>query len=78
MNGKVKFFNPKRGWGFISPDDSSENIFVHYTGIRNGVRNKDGKIVLLENQKVSFELSKNEKGRVAIDVSVLDEVVIGR
>jgi CspA family cold shock protein len=77
MNGKVKFFNSKRGWGFIAPDDGSENIFVHYKGIKNGMK-ENGKVFLEEDQKVTFELSKNEKGRIAIDVSILDEVSIGR
>ena len=75
MTGKVKFFNPKRGWGFINPDDGSENIFFHYKGIRNGLKNKFGKVYLSENQQVSFELSSNEKGRIAVDISLLEKAV---
>ena len=61
-NGKVKWFNESKGYGFIS-QDSGEDVFVHYTSIQG-----DGFKTLKEGQSVSFEITKDAKGAKAINV----------
>ena len=65
MTGKVKWFDSKKGYGFILPDEGGE-IFVHYTGIIS-----DGFKALTEGQNVEFEIGSNEKGQQAINVTVI-------
>lgn len=65
MTGKVKWFDSKKGYGFILPDEGGE-IFVHYTGIIS-----DGFKALTEGQSVEFEIGNNEKGQQAINVTVI-------
>lgn len=57
--GKVKWFNPDKGYGFISPDDGGKDVFVHITAVQAaGLRN------LQEGQRVSYDLSM-ERGKAA-------------
>ena len=56
--GTVKWFSNKRGYGFIVPDDSGEDLFVHHSEIK-----MDGYVTLNEGQKVEFEIGQGEKGR---------------
>ena len=65
MTGKVKWFDSKKGYGFILPDEGGE-IFVHYTGIIS-----DGFKALTEGQSVEFEIGNNEKGQQAVNVTVV-------
>ena len=65
MIGKVKWFDSKKGYGFILPEDGGE-IFVHYTGII-----AEGFKALTEGQMVEFEVGNNEKGVQAVNVTVL-------
>lgn len=65
MNGKVKWFDSKKGYGFIIGEDGKE-IFVHFTGIV-----KDGFKSLDEGQAVEFEIGNGAKGEQAIDVKVV-------
>jgi len=60
MNGKVKWYHPKKGYGFITTDDGKD-VFVHYTAIPNGV-------YLHEGDEVEFEIEEGEKGSKAVDL----------
>jgi len=61
--GIVKWFNNSKGYGFIEPEEG-EDLFVHYSSIH-----MDGYRTLRGGQKVSFEVSRGEKGAHAINVS---------
>ncbi len=62
--GTVKWFNGEKGYGFISPDDGSEDLFVHHTGIRgSGFKSLD------EGDKVTYEETQGRKGMQAQNVS---------
>jgi CspA family cold shock protein len=62
--GTVKWFNDEKGYGFIQPDDGSEDLFVHYSGIAGG-----GFKSLEEGQKVSYEATQGNKGMQAGNVT---------
>lgn len=62
-NGIVKWFNKDKGYGFITPNDGSKDVFVHYSAIQGG-----GFKELVEGQSVSFEVEKGPKGMQAINV----------
>ena len=63
--GTVKWFNGKKGYGFIS-DSEGNDVFVHYSGIK-----MDGFKSLEEGQKVEFDVIDGEKGPQATEVSVI-------
>lgn len=65
MQGKVKWFNAGKGYGFITTDDGKE-VFVHYSQIE-----ADGYKTLEENQEVTFELVDGDKGAFAKNVKKL-------
>ena len=67
MNGTVKWFNDKKGYGFIT-DNEKNDIFVHYTGIV-----ADGFKGLTEGQKVTFDVIDTEKGTKAVFVLSVTE-----
>lgn len=61
--GTVKWFSSEKGFGFITPDDGSADVFVHFSAIGGeGYRN------LEENQKVEYEVSQGQKGPQAGNV----------
>lgn len=62
VTGKVKFFNQEKGFGFITPDDGSDDIFVHVTGLSGGTLN--------EGDSVEYEVGEGRKGPCAVNVSV--------
>jgi CspA family cold shock protein len=63
--GKVKWFNEKKGFGFISMEDG-QDVFVHYSDIE-----MDGFRTLTQDQKVSFEIRQGPKGPQAIHVKAI-------
>lgn len=67
MNGKVKWFDNKKGFGFIIADEDSKEIFVHYTDIV-----KEGFKTLDEGQRVTYELGDGAKGPQAVNVTVIE------
>ncbi len=66
--GKIKFFDSKKGFGFIAPDEGGEDIFVH----RNNVENLDSNQGLEDNEAVEFEVEETPKGLSATNVRSLD------
>ncbi|MBI2118643.1 MAG: cold-shock protein [Elusimicrobia bacterium] len=63
MKGTVKWFNDQKGYGFITPEDGSKDLFVHHSAIK-----MDGFKSLSENQKVEFEMEQTDKGPKAANV----------
>jgi CspA family cold shock protein len=61
--GTVKFFNNDKGYGFIKPSDSSDDLFVHESGLIDEIR---------ENDKVQFEVEQGRKGLNAVNVELMD------
>lgn len=57
-NGTVKFFNSTKGYGFITPDDGSKDVFVHITAVQAG-----GIPDLADGTKLSYELQDDKRGR---------------
>ena len=62
-NGTVKWFNDAKGFGFITPQDGSKDVFVHHTSILGS-----GFKSLAEGQQVSYELEQGPKGPSAVKV----------
>jgi CspA family cold shock protein len=61
--GTVKWFNGKKGFGFIKPDDSEDDLFVHHSEIKT-----TGYASLEEGQRVEFEVGQGQKGPCATNV----------
>ena len=61
--GTVKFFNRAKGFGFIKPVNSEEDIFVHQSGLIDEIN---------EDDNVQFNLEKGQKGMNAVNVEVID------
>jgi len=61
--GTVKWFNDAKGFGFVTPDDGSEDLFAHFSAINMG-----GFKSLKEGQKVSFEVTQGAKGKQASNI----------
>ena len=57
--GKVKFFNERKGFGFILDDESQQDVFVHVSGLIDKIR---------ENDQVTFDLTEDNRGKKAINV----------
>ena len=62
--GTVKWFNRKKGFGFITPDSGSEDLFVHHSEVKTG-----GGADLEEGQRVEFEIGEGKKGPCATNVT---------
>lgn len=65
--GTVKWFNEAKGFGFIAPQDGSEDVFVHFTAIKGS-----GFKTLAEGQPVRFGVEKGPKGLQATDVEAIE------
>ena len=63
-NGTVKFFNDGKGFGFITPDDGGNDVFVHVSGL-------DG-LDIREGDKVSYDVKEGQKGLNAVNVDLID------
>jgi cold shock protein len=63
MQGTVKFFNEAKGFGFIKPDNSNEDIFVHTSGLVDQIR---------ENDQVEYDEERGKKGMNAVNVTLLN------
>ncbi len=63
QEGTVKFFNYSKGFGFITPSEAGEDIFVHNSGLIDDIR---------ENDKVQFNTEQGRKGLNAVDVKIID------
>jgi cold shock CspA family protein len=60
--GTVSFFNTSKGYGFINDDETKERVFVHANSLTE---------MILENNKVTFEIESSPKGLVAVNVKVI-------
>lgn len=65
ITGVVKFFSDEKGFGFIRPDDRSDEIFVHRTDLGSALQ------MLLPDQRVSYELADGRKGKKAVKVEIV-------
>ncbi|EHC39736.1 Cold shock protein CspE [Salmonella enterica subsp. enterica serovar Adelaide str. A4-669] len=66
IKGNVKWFNESKGFGFITPEDGSKDVFVHFSAIQtNGFK------TLAEGQRVEFEITNGAKGPSAANVTAL-------
>ncbi|MBK1624268.1 hypothetical protein CKO32_11875 [Afifella marina DSM 2698] len=70
QNGTLKFFNADRGFGFISPEDGSKDVFVHISAIE-----RSGLPQLAEGTRISFETQQDRRGRgpQAVNLQLLDD-----
>ncbi|MCH2224197.1 MAG: cold-shock protein [Crocinitomicaceae bacterium] len=59
--GTVKFFNDEKGFGFITPEDGSKDVFVHKTGTRDRLR---------EGDEVNYDVEDGQKGPNAVNVTI--------
>lgn len=67
QKGTVKFFNSKKGFGFITPDEGGDDLFVHFSELQ-----MDGFKKLIEGQRVTYVSAKGAKGDQATGVKILE------
>ena len=60
--GTVKWFNAKKGYGFIQPDDGSKDVFVHISAVE-----RSGLGTLHEGQRISFEIERGNQGKMSAE-----------
>jgi len=66
--GTVKWFNNAKGYGFVTPDGSTQDVFIHFSAI-----DMDGYKTLKEGQKVQFDISEGPKGLHAARLQAMGE-----
>ena len=64
--GTVKWFNPLKGYGFITNEEDGQDVFVHFSGIA-----AEGYKSLEDGQNVTFEITEGNRGPQAVNVSVV-------
>ena len=69
MKGTVKWYNARKGYGFITPDDNSDDVFVHATALKNSGLKK-----LYTGSEVTYETDQDEKGKRAKSIKVTKEI----
>ena len=69
MKGIVKWYNARKGYGFISPEDSSDDVFVHATALKNCGLKK-----LYTGSEVTYEVDQDDKGKRAKSIKVTKEI----
>lgn len=65
--GTVKFFKTDKGYGFITPEDGSRDVFVHVSAVQSS-----GLATISEGQKLNFEVQQDTRGPKAVNLSVAD------
>ncbi len=68
INGKVKWFNSEKGYGFIEQSNGGKDVFVHFRQINN---TGYGRVSLEEGQEVTFEVGEGQKGPQAENVTIV-------
>ena len=69
MKGTVKWYNARKGYGFITPNDNSDDVFVHATALKNSGLKK-----LYTGSEVTYETDQDDKGRRAKSIKVTKEI----
>ena len=69
MKGTVKWYNARKGYGFITPDDNSDDVFIHATSLKDCGLKK-----LYTGSEVSFEVDQDDKGKRAKSIKITKEV----
>lgn len=68
IQGKVKWFNNAKGFGFVVPNESNDDVFIHFSQIK-----MDGYRTLKTGQQVEFDLVESEKGKQAQNIQLVKE-----
>lgn len=66
QSGKIKWFNPEKGYGFIRPDDGSEDIFLHISAVEEA-----GLDMLEPGQEIKFNLEEKGNKKSAVDLELI-------
>ncbi len=66
FSGKVKWFNPNKGYGFITPENGSKDIFLHISSLE-----KAGITFLEDGQRLEYEVSTNKGKDAAVNIKLL-------
>jgi len=62
INGKVKWFNPTKGYGFIAREDKEKDVFVHHSAV------KEANLNLNEGDAITFDITETPKGNSAVNL----------
>ena len=64
MQGRIKFYNEKKGYGFITDTEAGKDVFFHVTGLLEEV---------VQDEEVTFEIEQGDRGDKAVDVKKVDK-----